>query len=759
MPVKRKTKHIDLGRAIINNKNHTIIEKKRAIRAKNAENPGLVPEPGLTSVLDVNSLDDFLETTALAERSFEAEKGVAIIVDREAKEINLMDSSKYGQEYNTLQIPRRPKWRQGMTAEELDRNEKESFLEWRRNVAHQVENNDGSVAPFEKNIEVWRQLWRVLEMSDIVVQIVDARNPLLFRCPDLEVYTKEIDPIKKCILIVNKADLLTNQSRHNWGRYFESVNINYKFFSAKKASDNIVEEEREEEKKEKEEEEEQEEEEKIIEEEEKPVQKVKTLKALKNKFGVIYSDSEDDDDDDDDKKEEEEEEEEEEEDKKESNEISSEDQHAINALLEQDKLEENKNNNNKKEEIVNTTSEASNSDTSNKSVNNTTIIEENDLEDEVRPQDKIYNREEIMAYLEEEACKVYELLKEREMNKEQEVQEKKLEEINISTSNNNKEDIEDDDNNNAEDIEEDEEDEEEENNENNEEEDDEEEDDDENDEEEEDDDDDGVFTPYKFRERRAVVGMVGFPNVGKSSLINVLIGVCPQFHGVRVAVGPTPGKTKHFQTVILSDKLMLCDCPGLVFPVFMNTKEDLIFNGILPVSNLRDHISPIRLVCQRIPRSQLELVYHIRLPFNAEDPPNAAPSPRQLLKAYCTVRGYMASNHSGVDEPKGARNILKDVLMGTLLWTCPPPALGVVPDNSQDTIVIPTMSKDIDHLPSDILLDSMPELPTSSGGKYKPRDRTKKVKSEKKMRKLLKKGGVPTDGYQPHINGRKPVAF
>lgn len=38
-----------------------------------------------------------------------------------------------------------------------------------------------------------------------------------------------------------------------------------------------------------------------------------------------------------------------------------------------------------------------------------------------------------------------------------------------------------------------------------------------------------------------VVGMVGYPNVGKSSTINALNGV------KRVAVSKTPGKTKHFQ--------------------------------------------------------------------------------------------------------------------------------------------------------------------------------------------------------------------
>lgn len=35
--------------------------------------------------------------------------------------------------------------------------------------------------PYEKNLDFWRQLWRVIERSDLIVQIVDARNPLMFR--------------------------------------------------------------------------------------------------------------------------------------------------------------------------------------------------------------------------------------------------------------------------------------------------------------------------------------------------------------------------------------------------------------------------------------------------------------------------------------------------------------------------------------------------------------------------------------------------
>jgi large subunit GTPase 1 len=54
------------------------------------------------------------------------------------------------------------------------------------------EDNRLMVTPFEKNLEVWRQLWRVLEKSHLVVQVVDARDPLLYRCEDLEHYVEEV---------------------------------------------------------------------------------------------------------------------------------------------------------------------------------------------------------------------------------------------------------------------------------------------------------------------------------------------------------------------------------------------------------------------------------------------------------------------------------------------------------------------------------------------------------------------------------------
>ncbi|KAJ1676115.1 hypothetical protein EV182_008855, partial [Spiromyces aspiralis] len=86
---------------------------------------------------------------------------------------------------------------------------------------------------------VWRQLWRVLERSHLVVQIVDARNPLLFRCINLEAYVKEIDLQKGNVLLINKADMLTENQRKQWADYFEENSISYVFFSAKISAEKL----------------------------------------------------------------------------------------------------------------------------------------------------------------------------------------------------------------------------------------------------------------------------------------------------------------------------------------------------------------------------------------------------------------------------------------------------------------------------------------------------------------------------------------
>jgi large subunit GTPase 1 len=86
-------------------------------------------------------------------------------------------------------------------------------------------------------LEVWRQLWRVIERSDLIVQIVDARNPLLFRTEDLEKYVLEVDPEKRNLLLVNKADLMTLEQRKGWADWFEGQGIRFAFYSARMAKE------------------------------------------------------------------------------------------------------------------------------------------------------------------------------------------------------------------------------------------------------------------------------------------------------------------------------------------------------------------------------------------------------------------------------------------------------------------------------------------------------------------------------------------
>ncbi|XP_061739905.1 large subunit GTPase 1 homolog [Nerophis ophidion] len=204
----------------------------------------------LQSVTEQSSMDDFLATAELAGTEFVAEKHnikfvpadarAGLLSAEETKRLkNLHEDNKH-----FLRIPRRPQWDQSTSAEALQQAERDSFLEWRRELARLEEEQKLILTPFERNLEFWRQLWRVIERSDVVVQIVDARNPALFRCPDLEAYVREVSRDKVNMLLVNKADLLTREQRRAWAAHFDREGLRTVFWSALAESDRLDAEEK-----------------------------------------------------------------------------------------------------------------------------------------------------------------------------------------------------------------------------------------------------------------------------------------------------------------------------------------------------------------------------------------------------------------------------------------------------------------------------------------------------------------------------------
>ncbi|XP_071946036.1 large subunit GTPase 1 homolog isoform X2 [Antedon mediterranea] len=560
----------------------------------------------LQSVTEQSNLDDFLATAELAGTEFAAEKLNIQVIDpnvhtglpsqEELEEIK----EKHAKNQDLLTIPRRPQWDSTTTPDELERMERDSFLKWRKHNAVIQEEMHMLMTPFERNLEVWRQLWRVIERSDTVVQIVDARNPLMFRCPDLETYVKEVDPMKDNIILVNKADLLTNEQRQKWKKYFNDQGIQVAFWSAKAETERIekLKNEQKTDESQKINQVEDEEDEDDVEDEEH------LNVTTDNRFnGINVQEPLEDYED-------------------QSNPTSLNETHTTSANSQSDcaleteatnEIDINYSNSDQSDNLLST--EATNeNDCKNSNVNNDTTessvvlekLTDIDLKDKER--EKNLNDE----HLEEEKTQNEDHLDCAVLNGEQ-----LLELLNSS------------------------------------------------------------HNGTKVTEGQLTIGLVGYPNVGKSSTINALLQ-CK-----KVQVSATPGRTKHFQTLYLDSNLMLCDCPGLVMPSFVSTKAEMITNGVLPIDQMRDFKPAITLLTQVISRQVLEATYGITIikPKEGEDP-NRPPTAMELVNAYAYIRGYM--NTKGMpDAHRASRLILKDFVNGRLLYCHPPP--GILPEDFQSS--------------------------------------------------------------------------
>ncbi|SGZ33408.1 BQ5605_C041g11962 [Microbotryum silenes-dioicae] len=606
---KKKTDKNGLGRAIIN---------RRAKHAKMMADPTLHNSEiaaGLKSVTQENDLDEFLTTAALAETDFAAERqNIKVVADpnltaashnpylltpQQERELR----QKQVDNFQRLQVPRRPPWNRKMTTVELERRERDSFLEWRRGLADLQDNNALLLTPFERNLEVWRQLWRTCERSDLIVQIVDARSPLTFRSEDLEKYVLELNDTnndsdksvetaqaqaststqaesrprgeRKNLLLINKSDLLTQKQRQGWADYFEANKIQYAFFSA--AHGIALQEERARR-------------EALVESSDEGSE------SGTDDTEEVSSDHEDYDPI-----------------------VEARKQEHVEALAPGMKIPKSGNK-------LRTLEDVRGPGSSNLG---RSPQDEEDSDSEGDDDDGIDELAKRMR-------SGLEITTEGESPRTRILTVLELEDLFLKHA-------------------------------------------------------PKVSVARGFSAERMTVGLVGYPNVGKSSTINALIGE------KKVSVSSTPGKTKHFQTIRLSADVLLCDCPGLVFPQFASTQAHLVCDGVLPIDQLREFTGPIALITKRVPQAVLEGTYGLRIPtLPISEGGTGVPTAAEFMTTYAIARGYFTGGMGNADTSRAARVVLKDYVNGKLLYCSPPPSVTEEEFNSEN--------RDVDRLKSRGLL-------------------------------------------------------
>ncbi|XP_004614297.2 nucleolar GTP-binding protein 2 [Sorex araneus] len=108
------------------------------------------------------------------------------------------------------------------------------------------------------------------------------------------------------------------------------------------------------------------------------------------------------------------------------------------------------------------------------------------------------------------------------------------------------------------------------------------------------------------------VGFIGYPNVGKSSIINTLRSkkVC--------SVAPIAGETKVWQYITLMRRIFLIDCPGVVYPS-EDSETDIVLKGVVQVEKLKAPSDHIGAVLERAKPEYISKTYKIETWENAED--------------------------------------------------------------------------------------------------------------------------------------------
>ncbi|XP_021857752.2 nuclear/nucleolar GTPase 2-like [Spinacia oleracea] len=163
------------------------------------------------------------------------------------------------------------------------------------------------------------------------------------------------------------------------------------------------------------------------------------------------------------------------------------------------------------------------------------------------------------------------------------------------------------------------------------------------------------FARLKSDKQAISVGFVGYPNVGKSSVINTLRtkNVCK--------VAPIPGETKVWQYITLTKRIFLIDCPGVVYQN-SDSETDIVLKGVVRVANLHDASEHIGEVLKRVKKEHLQRAYKIK---DWEDD-------HDFLFQLCKLSGKLLKGGEP-DLMTAAKMVLYDWQRGKIPFFVPPP--------------------------------------------------------------------------------------
>lgn len=175
------------------------------------------------------------------------------------------------------------------------------------------------------------------------------------------------------------------------------------------------------------------------------------------------------------------------------------------------------------------------------------------------------------------------------------------------------------------------------------------------------------FSQLHSDRKQISVGFIGYPNTGKSSIINTLRKkkVCQ--------VAPIPGETKVWQYITLMKRIFLIDCPGIVPPSSKDTEEDILFRGVVRVEHVSNPEQYIPGVLKRCQVKHLERTYEISGWKNATE----------FIEMLARKQGKLLKGGEP-DESGVAKQILNDFNRGKIPWFVLPPDREDKEDDKKD---------------------------------------------------------------------------